>query len=150
MLVIKACRDELNTVHVCYTLRGSEGLCYRALSLPKRLRLWDGEKNRKMRFAVIETITQRREHKPSHLTFIRTRIWERVIGNTTDPFATRYRTLWAVLFDGAACGTQQQAFGRSRLKFPIREAYQWLCQDPSATSIGLEFSTGSAVSAWRN
>lgn len=146
---IKACRDELKYGCTFATLSADpNGLAIVRFHSPETAAaLWDGEKNRiRCGFAVIETITNTEgEHKPSHINFYTdTDIWElRVIGNTTDFNATRYphimgRPLMEPLVWNA---TSNKPFGRSRLKFPIRELINGYVRTICNASIGLEFST---------
>ena len=146
---IKACRDELKYGCTFATLSADQNgfAIVRFHSPETAAALWDGEKNRiRCGFAVIETITNTEwEHKPSHINFYTdTDIWElRVIGNTTDFTATRYphimgRPLMEPLVWNA---TSNKPFGRSRLKFPIRELINGYVRTICNASIGLEFST---------
>ena len=146
---IKACRDELKYGCTFATLSADpNGLAIVRFHSPETAAaLWDGEKNRiRCGFAVIETIANTEgEHKPSHINFYTdTDIWElRVIGNTTDFNATRYphimgRPLMEPLVWNA---TSNKPFGRSRLKFPIRELINGYVRTICNASIGLEFST---------
>lgn len=146
---IKACRDELKYGCTFATLSADpDGLAIVRFHSPETAAaLWDGGRNRiRCGFAVIETITNEAgEHKPSHINFYTdTDIWElRVIGNTTDFMATRYphimgRPLMEPLVWNA---TSNKPFGRSRLKFPIRELINGYVRTICNASIGLEFST---------
>lgn len=146
---IKACRDELKYGCTFATLSADpNGLAIIRFHSPETAAaLWDGGKNRiRCGFAVIETITtESGEHKPSHINFYTdTDIWElRVVGNTTDFIATRYphimgRPLMEPLVWNA---TSNKPFGRSRLKFPIRELINGYVRTICNASIGLEFST---------
>jgi len=146
---IKACRDELKYGCTFATLSAdAEGYAVVRFHSPETAAaLWDGEKNRiRCGFAVIETIqTESGEQKPSHINFYTdTDIWElRVIGNTTDFTATRYphimgRPLMEPLVWNA---TSNKPFGRSRLKFPIRQLINGYVRTICNASIGLEFST---------
>lgn len=146
---IKACRDELKYGCTFATLSAdSDGFAVVRFHSPETAAaLWDGGKNRvRCGFAVIETIqTESGEQKPSHINFYTdTDIWELlVIGNTADFMATRYphimgRPLMEPLVWNA---TSNKPFGRSRLKFPIRELINGYVRTICNASIGLEFST---------
>lgn len=146
---IKACRDELKYGCTFATLTADlDGYAIVRFHSPETASaLWDGGKNRiRCGLAVIETIANKAgEHKPSHINFYtETDIWELlVIGNTDEFIAKRYphimgRPLMEPLVWNA---TSNKPFGRSRLKFPIRELINGYVRTICNASIGLEFST---------